>query len=142
MNKITCSGGMFLAKSTQKFLLLLRTQGKTAGTWGLAGGKKEPLDITPHDVLMREISEEIGFVPNIIKTVPLELYSSNDNMFNYHTYVIIVNDEFIPKLNQEHSGYAWVEMNMWPRPLHNGLKTTLNSRIIRNKLQTILDVIS
>ena len=139
---IVCSGGIFLAKNTRRFLLLLRAQGKTAGTWGLAGGKKEPADITPHDALLREISEEIGFLPNIVKTVPLELYSSKDELFSYNTYVILVDDEFIPELNEEHTGYAWVELNAWPKPLHNGLKNTLNSKAIKGKLQTILDVIS
>jgi 8-oxo-dGTP pyrophosphatase MutT (NUDIX family) len=139
---IVCSGGIFLAKNTRRFLLLLRAQGKTAGTWGLAGGKKEPADITPHDALLREISEEIGFLPNIVKTVPLELYSSKDELFSYNTYVILVDDEFMPELNEEHTGYAWVELNAWPKPLHNGLKNTLNSKAIKGKLQTILDVIS
>ena len=139
---IVCSGGIFLAKNTRRFLLLLRAQGKTAGTWGLAGGKKEPADITPHDALLREISEEIGFLTNIVKTVPLELYSSKDELFSYNTYVILVDDEFIPELNEEHTGYAWVELNAWPKPLHNGLKNTLNSKAIKGKLQTILDVIS
>jgi 8-oxo-dGTP pyrophosphatase MutT (NUDIX family) len=142
MSEIVCSGGLFLAKNTKRFLLLLRTQGRTAGTWGLAGGKKEPTDLTPHDALIREISEEIGFIPAIIKTVPLELYSSQDKLFSYHTYVIIVDEEFIPKLNEEHCGYSWVELNAWPKPLHNGLKNTLNSRTIKGKLQTILDVIT
>ena len=139
---IVCSGGIFLAKNTRRFLLLLRAQGKTAGTWGLAGGKKEPADITPHDALLREISEEIGFLPNIVKTVPLELYSSKDELFSYNTYVILVDDEFIPELNEEHTGYAWVELNAWPKPLHNGLKNTLNGLAVKGKLQTILDVIS
>jgi 8-oxo-dGTP pyrophosphatase MutT (NUDIX family) len=139
---IVCSGGIFLAKNTRRFLLLLRTQGKTAGTWGLAGGKKEPADVTPHDALLREISEELGFLPDIVKTVPLELYSSKDELFSYHTYVILVDNEFVPKLNEEHCGYAWVELNSWPKPLHNGLKNTLNSKTIKGKLQTILDVIS
>ena len=139
---IVCSGGIFLAKNTRRFLLLLRTQGKTAGTWGLAGGKKEPADVTPHDALLREISEELGFLPDIVKTVPLELYSSKDELFSYHTYVILVDNEFVPKLNEEHCGYAWVELNSWPKPLHNGLKNALNSKTIKGKLQTILDVIS
>ena len=40
MTEIVCSGGLFLAKDTKRFLFLLRSQGKTAGTWGLVGGKK------------------------------------------------------------------------------------------------------
>ena len=142
MTNIVCSGGLFLARDTQRFLFLLRAQGKTAGTWGIAGGKKEPEDSTPYDTLIREIQEEIGFLPAIEKTVPLELYESRDELFYYHTYVLIVESEFIPQLNEEHAGYAWVGNGQWPKPLHSGLKTTLNGRTTRAKIQTILDVVS
>jgi 8-oxo-dGTP pyrophosphatase MutT (NUDIX family) len=141
MTNITCSGGLFLAKDTQRFLFLLRAQGKTAGTWGLVGGKKEPSDITAYDALLREIQEEIGSVPNNVKPVPLEWYSSRDDMFSYHTYVMIVEHEFIPLLNEEHTGYCWVGINDWPRPLHSGVRNTLISRTTKGKIQTILDVI-
>ena len=139
--KITCSGGLFVAKDTQRFLFLLRAKGKTAGTWGFVGGKKELVDITPYDTLIREINEEIGTPPSIIKPVPLEWYSSNDDMFFYHTYAIIVEKEFIPKLNDEHYGYCWVNLNQWPRPLHQGVRNTLGNKTTRSKIQTILDVI-
>ena len=142
MSDITCAGGIFLARNTQRFLFLLRTQGRTAGTWGLAGGKKEPGDNTAYDALQREIQEEIGFLPNINKTVPIEWYESKDELFYYNTYVLIVDEEFIPKLNKEHSGYCWVSIDNWPKPLHTGLKTTLSSRTTKAKIQTILDVIS
>ena len=142
MTNITCSGGLFLAKDTQRFLFLQRAKGKTAGTWGLAGGKHEPSDLTPYDALLREIQEELGFVPAIVKPVPLEWYESRDKMFYYHTYVVLVEEEFIPKLNDEHTGYCWVSINNWPKPLHAGLKNTLGTRTTKGKLQTILDVIS
>ena len=86
LNKIVCSGGLFLAKDTKRFLFLLRAKGKTAGTWGLVGGKKEPIDTTPVDTLNREISEEIGKSPTIKKIVPLELFISVDQKFYYNTY--------------------------------------------------------
>jgi hypothetical protein len=138
---ITCSGGIFLTQTTKRFLLLLRNQGKTAGTWGIAGGKNEPTDLTPYDALCREITEEVGFLPPIEKIIPLEQYTSKDEGFSYHTYVLLVKEEFIPKLNEEHSGYAWVDYDMWPKPLHSGLKTTLNSKTNKVKIQTILDIV-
>lgn len=142
MTNITCSGGLFLAKDTQRFLFLLRAQGKTAGTWGLVGGKKEPADLTPYDALLREVQEEVGQMPAIVKPVPLEWYASKDDMFYYHTYVLIIENEFLPVLNKEHTGYCWVDIDKWPKPLHAGLKNTLSTRTTKSKLQTILDVIS
>lgn len=135
---VTCAGAIFLARDTERFLLLQRAQGRTAGTWGLAGGKKEPDDATPYAALAREIQEELGTTPPIQKTVPIEWYSSQDELFYYNTYVLIVEHEFIPQLNEEHTGYCWVNYDHWPKPLHQGVKTTLSSRTTKAKIETIL----
>jgi 8-oxo-dGTP pyrophosphatase MutT (NUDIX family) len=141
LNQIICSGGLFLARDTKRFLLLQRTQGKTAGTWGLVGGKKEPSDATPFETLQREIEEEIGKVSGIKKTVPLELFTSNDQKFQYNTYVVIVEKEFQPLLNNEHAGYAWCSFDNWPKPLHQGVKNSLNNKIIRAKIEVLLELV-
>jgi len=141
MIDVHCSGGLFLARDTKRFLFLLRAQGKTADTWGLIGGKKEPNDLTPHDTLMREILEEVGKTPSIKKFIPLELFVSNDQRFQYNTYVLLVEKEFIPVLNQEHQGYAWCDLGAWPRPLHRGVKNSLSNKIIKTKLELLLELI-
>lgn len=141
LKQISCSGALFLAADTKRFLFLLRTQGRTAGTWGLVGGKKEPHDLTLVDALKREISEEIGDSPAIKKIVPLELFVSNDQNFQYNTYVLIVEKEFIPILNEEHSGYAWCQYNTWPKPVHQALKNSLNNKIVNAKLEVLLDML-
>jgi 8-oxo-dGTP pyrophosphatase MutT (NUDIX family) len=141
VNQIICSGGLFLARDTKRFLFLLRTQGKTAGTWGLVGGKKEPTDLTAIDVLNREIQEEIGRTPAIKKIIPLELFTSNDLQFQYNTYVLIVEREFIPVLNVEHEGYAWCGFEAWPKPLHQGVKHSLNNKVVKAKLDLMLNLI-
>jgi 8-oxo-dGTP pyrophosphatase MutT (NUDIX family) len=141
LNQVVCSGGIFLAKDTKRFLLLSRTQGKTAGTWGFVGGKKEPSDITPFDALKREIEEEVGKTPAIKKVIPLELFVSNDLNFQYNTYVLLVDKEFVPSLNEEHAGYAWCNYDCWPKPLHQGVKNSFNNKIIRAKLELLLDLL-
>lgn len=141
-SSIICSGGLFLSKHTQRFLLLQRTQGKTAGTWGIVGGKKEPNDTTPFNALKREIEEEVGCIPEIIKAVPLELFVSQDQNFQYNTYVLLIEKEFIPILNKEHSSYAWCSYGNWPKPLHLALKQSLNNKIIKAKLEILLDLIN
>jgi 8-oxo-dGTP pyrophosphatase MutT (NUDIX family) len=141
IHNITCAGGIFLARSTQRFLFLLRAQDRIGESWGIAGGKKEPSDNTPYDTLLREITEELGSVPKIEKTIPIEWYESTDQLFYYNTYVLITENEFIPILNEEHSGWAWCSWDHLPKPLHRGLKTTLNSRITRAKIETILRVV-
>jgi len=139
--QVICSGGLFISRDTNRFLFLLRSQGKTAGTWGLAGGKKEETDATPYDALNREIAEEIGSTPEIKKTIPLELFTSNDQQFQYNTYVLVVDREFIPTLNEEHSGYAWCSFDSWPKPLHQGVRNSLGNRAVRAKLELLLELI-
>ena len=137
---IVCSGALFYARNTKRFLFLERTKTKTAGQWGLVGGMAEG-DETPWKALEREISEEVGKTPPIKKVIPLEMFTSNDSKFFFHTYLAIVENEFIPTLNNEHSGYAWTNVNCWPKPLHVGLRNTLQNKAIKDKLQTVLDLI-
>lgn len=140
INKILCSGGLFLSKDTKRFLFLQRSYGKTANTWSLVGGKKEKSDETLIDTLNREILEEIGIQPKIKKIIPLEIFTSNDLNFQYNTYVLLIDKEFIPILNHEHSGYCWCDFNQWPKPLHQNLKMTLSNKNNVIKLKTIIEI--
>lgn len=140
MSKIICSGALFYSLSTKKFLLLHRTKSRQNKVWGLVGGKNEDCE-TPWEGLKREITEEIGDNHDIIKVIPLETFVSNDEVFNFHTYLCITEKEFIPTLNDEHNGYAWTSLNSWPRPLHQGLSKTLKNKDNQNKLNTILELL-
>lgn len=139
-DRIVCSGALFYAKSTKKILLLQKARGKHQGTWSLVGGTNENLE-TPWEGLTREILEEIGSIPHIIKTIPLETFVSDDKVFHFHTYLCVVAEDFIPKLSSEHAGYAWTSIDYTPKPLHQGLRNSFTNAIIRTKLQTIFDVI-
>jgi ADP-ribose pyrophosphatase YjhB (NUDIX family) len=139
MNKIVCSGALFYSLDTNRFLFLHRAQGKQKDLWGLVGGTNEGAE-TPWEGLRREITEEVGKV-EIKKTMPLETFVSHDSHFSFHTYLCIVEKEFIPTLNQEHNGYAWVSFSKWPKPLHHGLRNTLQSKINLNKLETVFKVV-
>ena len=141
MSKIICSGALFYTLDTQRFLFLHRTQSRQADVWGLVGGTNESEEI-PYQALIREIKEEIGECPSIVKSIPLDTFVSNDEKFNFHTYLCVVEIEFIPKLNGEHSGYCWTAFESWPKNLHAGLRNTLNNKSIKGKLQTILDLIT
>ena len=141
MKNIVCSGALFYTLDTNRFLFLHRTQGKTSNLWGLVGGTNEGVE-TPFEGLRREIEEELGIYPDIKKTIPLETFVSNDSRFLFHTYLCVIENEFIPKLNDEHDGYAWVSFKKWPKPLHHGLRNTLNNKTNLNKLDTVFQVIN
>jgi ADP-ribose pyrophosphatase YjhB (NUDIX family) len=139
-DRIVCSGALIYARNTHRFLLLQKATGKHTGTWGLVGGTTIEGE-NPWQGLQREISEEIGAIPNIKKTLPLETFVSNDHVFHFHTYLCVVEDEFVPVLSAEHNGWAWCAMDNAPKPLHQGLRTSFTNRAIRTKLQTVFDII-
>jgi len=138
---IICSGALFYSTNTKRFLFVQRTDFKTRGTWGLVGGQSRFTE-SAFEGLKREILEEVGEPPKFKKTIPLEMFTSNDQKFYFNTFVIAVENEFIPKLNKEHSGYCWTAFECWPKNLHAGLRNTLNNKAIKGKLQTILDLIT
>jgi len=105
------------------------------------GGTNEGIE-TPWEGLQREMQEEIGELPSIKKTIPLETFVSNDAKFHFHTYLCVIDKEFIPKLNLEHDGYAWVSFAQWPKPLHHGLRNTLTNKANLSKLKTVFEVIN
>jgi len=139
MKQIVCSGALFFALQTNRFLFLHRAKSKHSNTWGLVGGVNEEKE-TPWTALEREIKEEISET-TIKKAIPLETFVSPDSHFVFHTYLCLVDEEFIPNLNDEHNGYAWVSYRKWPRPLHQGLRNTLGNKINQAKLDTVLRLI-
>jgi 8-oxo-dGTP pyrophosphatase MutT (NUDIX family) len=138
--QIVCSGALFYAKSTRRFLLLQKAEGKHSGTWGLVGGTNVEGE-SAWQGLQREVVEEIGIMPAILKTIPLETFVSNDTVFNFHTYLCVIDSEFVPILSNEHRGWAWATIDHTPKPLHQGLRNSFGNKIIRTKLQTVFDII-
>jgi len=128
-------GALVYSKSTHRYLFLLRNHKRHAGTWGLVGGRMESNE-SPVQALHREIAEEIGTV-DYEKIIPLEKFTNDSNQFEYHTYLIAVEEEFIPKLNNEHRGYAWTSIADHPKPLHPGVWRTFSFRVIKEKLKTL-----
>jgi len=111
----------------------MRNDNKHPYTWGLAGGKKE-LGESLIDAIYRECKEELGLDFVNTKFLPLEKFTSSDKIFVYHTFFCLVNIEFVPKLNDEHLGYAWIDKGTWPKPMHPGLWNTINIDEVQAKI--------
>jgi len=131
--KNTSAGVFFFSKTTNRFLFLLRND-KQNPSWSIPGGKLEQSE-TLKDGLERECIEELNYWPIDPKLIPIQKFINNS--FTYHTFFCAVDTEFIPKLNKEHLGYAWVEVDSYPKPLHPGLFSTINFDIVREKLNTL-----
>ena len=118
----------------------MRNDPKNPNTWGLPGGKVESAE-TLMDTITRECIEELGFMPDYLRLVPLEKFTSTDNVFVYHTFFCCVASEFRPDLNDEHLGYAWMDSSVLPKPMHPGLWNTVNFDIVKQKIATLKDVV-
>jgi 8-oxo-dGTP pyrophosphatase MutT (NUDIX family) len=114
-------------------LYLLRNDSKHPGAWGLPGGKVESGE-TLLGGMERECIEELGSFPTYQKLIPIEKFTSADGDFVYHTFVCVVESEFVPVLNDEHLGYAWIDSGTWPRPMHPGLWSTVNMEAVQDKI--------
>ena len=129
-------GVWFYCVRTRCYLYLLRNDSKYPDTWGLAGGKVEPTE-TLITAVERECAEELGSMPDYQQLIPIEMFTSADGGFEYHTFWCRVDHEFIPELNHEHVGYAWIHSGRLPRPLHPGLWNTVNLDAIQKKIASL-----
>ena len=142
MQKINAVGIFFYAVNTQRHLYLMRDDKKYAEHWGLPGGKVERNE-SLLQAIRRECTEEMGFMPDYIKLIPIEKFTADGEKFVYNTFYCVVSEEFTPVLNHEHIGYAWIDSDIIPKPLHPGFWATLKiddifQRI--NSLKTALNV--
>lgn len=133
---VNAVGVWFYASNTNRYLYLQRNDPKYPGSWGLPGGKVD-LGESLLDALQRECMEEIGSMPAYDRLLPLEKFTSSDKTFVYHTFWCSIPCEFMPQLNDEHIGYAWIQSGSWPRPMHPGLYNTLMLDAVQEKLRII-----
>ena len=131
-------GAIFLSIKTGRVMLNLRSESVTySNYWGFVGGKVEGSE-TPTECLSREIHEELGSdVPKFNETIPFDVFTTKNGKFRYYSFLVVVQDEFIPSLNSESSGYCWVKIGSWPQPLHPGAKSTLHNESLLQDFNNI-----
>lgn len=118
------AGLLFLAKSTQRILLILEDSKWTVPTFARSKTLLEDAD-----VLLQTYSRG--------RILPIELYLSQDRGFEYGTYVCLVEEEFLTTASDT---VCWSRLNTLPKNLHVGLKNTLNNTLIRTKIETIMEL--
>lgn len=117
-------GLLYLSTESKRLLLILKDQKWTIPTFTV--GKS-----------VIEDSKSIQSEYANGKILPIELYTSKDNGFEYGTFVCLVDKEFthVPV-----NTYCWAEFMSLPHNLHVGLRTTLTDNLVRTKLDTILEL--
>lgn len=109
-------------------LLLYRSakEANYAGHWGLPGGGVEAGE-TPELGADREAREEMGVeVPGKKKLLDQRI---TPNGLVFHTFAHPVSEKFVPKLNDEHAGYAWAPLDKLPGPIHPSVQKTIDERL-------------
>jgi hypothetical protein len=118
------AGLLFLAKKTGRVLLILENQSWTVPTF-------------PRKTAILNDAADLLKTYAMGRIVPIELYLSKDNGFEYGTYVCLVDMEFLVDATET---FAWGSLDCLPKNLHSGLKNTLNDQTIRTKIETILEL--
>jgi 8-oxo-dGTP pyrophosphatase MutT (NUDIX family) len=119
-------GGVLIKCSkTNKLLLLLRNDGNKEEKWSFVTGGIDSGE-SVLDGLKREVSEEIGVDPDIIKYKFIDTFDIDNNKV-LHYYEGLVDEEFEAKINFEHHEYGWFGIDDLPSPLFKGTKEKINN---------------
>ena len=133
---VNAVGIWFFSRATRRYLYLLRNDTRHPDSWGLPGGKCNR-DESLLDGILRECQEELGISFASSKFLPIEKFTSAEGTFVYNTFFCAVDQEFLPTLNDEHQGYAWIDSGVWPRPMHPGLWNTVNLDAVQQKIRQV-----
>ena len=65
---------------------------------------------------------------------PIRITAVSISSENLRAWTVERAEEFVPVLNDEHLGYAWIDSGTWPRPMHPGLWSTVNMEAVQDKI--------
>lgn len=122
------AGILFVAPDGE--VLMLRrapAEDNFGGHWALPGGGVDDGE-TPEQGAIREAREEMGVDADPAGLRDIEKVVTPTGKA-FHTFVLPVPEKFVPKLNPEHTGYAWASLDMLPRPMHPAVDSMLKSRL-------------
>jgi 8-oxo-dGTP pyrophosphatase MutT (NUDIX family) len=145
---IKAAGIMFLTEAGEVLFLKRGNGGDHPLEWCFPGGTTEGTE-TAEETATRETIEEIGFLPDGARglltrstgTVPTPEPVTPDTgvaavpaePVEYTTFLQRVKERFDPRVNGEHTGFAWAKMDAPPEPLHPGCRIAL-ARLGMNEL--------
>ncbi|GBQ07489.1 hypothetical protein AA15669_1399 [Saccharibacter floricola DSM 15669] len=102
-------------------LLLLK---RPDGAWGIVAGSCEDGE-TAQQTAIRESAEEIGCAPEG-KTLWSVQMPRSDGPGDFRAYAVALEQDFTPRLNDEHTGWGWFEGDKLPSPLFPGTADILD----------------
>lgn len=100
------ASGIILVSPQGRVLMLQRSKaGDMSGTWAFPGGKIEAGE-SEADAAVRETWEEVGYrVGSAGKLLCTRVFED----VHFTTFLAKVDEEFTPKLNDEHDAWGWFD---------------------------------
>jgi 8-oxo-dGTP pyrophosphatase MutT (NUDIX family) len=148
LEAVRAAGIMFITPAKEVLFLKRGPGGDWPGAFCFPGGKQEDGE-TLEETAVRETEEELGFCPDGKRAVWTRRISDNTCVdpqqqpinpdpplgepVDYTTFIQAVPERFDPKLNGEHTGFAWCLATEPPEPLHPGARISL-ARLTMNEL--------
>ena len=117
-------GVLIKCLNTDKVLLVLRNE--KPARWSLISGSLEEGE-KPFETLKREVSEELSINPDIINYKKIGVQNTPEKNIIFHYYEGFTLDEFIPKLNDEHTDWGWFSKEKLPSPLYSGTESKIKN---------------
>lgn len=118
------AGILFISRKTSKILMILKDSKWTVPFFARLSS-------------VFEDSKELinSYYGKEYKLIPIELYTSQDQGFEFGTFICLVENEFV--LNNDET-FCWATIDNLPKNLHTGLKSTITDKIVKTKIDTIL----
>lgn len=121
------AGALFYCTETERFLLMLRgDDGDDGNCWCCLGGGRddgESLETT----VRREAFEEAALpmdTPYDLRRVGTKHYEDG---FKFTNYLALIDEEFLPIINEEHKSFQWVPYRDFPPEMHEGMMSVFQS---------------
>lgn len=130
------SGCIIMSRDTKRFLLGYRSKDvNPPKLWGTFGGAIDD-NYSPEENMIKELYEETKYKKQNTDEI-IFLHEYRDRTFSYYTYLVVINEEFIPRLNWENEKAEWFDYNLWPFPMIEGLEKCLDDMKVQNILLEI-----
>jgi 8-oxo-dGTP pyrophosphatase MutT (NUDIX family) len=123
------AGCLFYARDTGNVLFAKRSNKVLEpGTWSGFGGKIDDGE-NPVEALKRELREEAGYSKEIpwADIIGVSVYEDSEFDFKYYNFLVLVDSEFTPRINDESSAFKWTSLDNPPSPLHYGIEAAYDA---------------
>jgi hypothetical protein len=135
------AGGVVMARSTGRMLLPRRSEEvDEPGTYGTWGGALDP-GLDPRTGALRELGQEAGYWGSC-EMEALKPYEDAVSGFVFHNFLVVVDEEFDPVLNEETERADWTDLDALPDPLHFGLQALLDDPDSLRRLREVADAVA